>query len=149
MISVDKFRTVIESTPLVAIDLIIKMGDKYLLGKRKNKPAKGYYFTLGGRIMKDETLCDAAKRIILKETGFHMALDDLIFHGIYEHHYPDSFVDDQVSTHYVVLAYHLNIDNIENLPKDEHTKYQLWTQTELLDEPSVHPYVKAYFKGNQ
>lgn len=149
MISIDKFRTVIEHTPLVSIDLIVETEGQYLLGKRKNKPAKGYYFTLGGRILKDERLCDAAMRITAKETGYCHTLDDLVFQGVYEHHYPDSFVDEHISTHYVILAYRLHLSDIANLPDCEHSEYQLFTKSELLDDPNVHPYVKDYFKGNK
>jgi colanic acid biosynthesis protein WcaH len=42
------FKTIIENTPLVSVDLIIKNENKILLGKRVNKPAQGYWFTLGG-----------------------------------------------------------------------------------------------------
>ena len=39
------FKTVIDATTLVSIDLIAKNNGKILLGKRKNKPAQGFYFT--------------------------------------------------------------------------------------------------------
>ena len=53
----DKFLDVIKATPLVAIDLIIKNSSGFvLLGKRFNRPARGFWFVPGGRIRKDETL---------------------------------------------------------------------------------------------
>jgi len=38
------FKTVIDSTPLVSIDILLKKDNKILLGKRLNKPAQGYFF---------------------------------------------------------------------------------------------------------
>jgi colanic acid biosynthesis protein WcaH len=54
------FSTVIESTPLISIDLVVKNNlGQTLLGQRLNKPAKGFWFVPGGRILKDESLATA------------------------------------------------------------------------------------------
>jgi hypothetical protein len=37
----ESFASLIETTPLVSIDLIIRGNDGYLLGMRNNQPAKG------------------------------------------------------------------------------------------------------------
>ena len=43
---------IINATPLVAVDLIIENRNKeILLGKRVNRPAQGYWFVPGGRIL--------------------------------------------------------------------------------------------------
>ena len=39
----DLFKTIIDNTPLVSVDLIVKHEGKVLLGKRVNKPAQGYW----------------------------------------------------------------------------------------------------------
>lgn len=147
MISIDKFRSVVENAPLIAIDLIVEKEGKILLGKRKNKPAQGYYFTLGGRILKSEKMEKALFRISHKEIGYGINFSECRFHGIYEHHYPDSFVDDAVSTHYVVLAYRIDLREKAQLPEDEHSEYMLFSIDELMEDPNVHGYVKDYFKG--
>ena len=55
---------IIDATPLISIDLIIlNSNDEILLGKRNNRPAKGYWFVPGGRIRKNETLKQALSRI--------------------------------------------------------------------------------------
>lgn len=65
MLELDKFKTLVDIAPLVSIDFIIKNSeDKILLGKRVNKPACDYFFTLGGRIFKKETLNEAKKKSI-------------------------------------------------------------------------------------
>ena len=61
---------IIKATPLVSIDLVIRNPTgKVLLGKRINRPAKGYWFVPGGRIIKNETIGHALKRIFKAEVG--------------------------------------------------------------------------------
>ena len=50
------FKTVIDSTPLISIDILLKKDNKILLGRRVNKPAQGYFFSTGGRIFKNESI---------------------------------------------------------------------------------------------
>lgn len=150
MISNDKFKTVVENTPLISIDFIIENGDgNFLLGKRVNKPAQGYWFTPGGRIFKNEHLNDAMKRLARKEFNFEITQEMLIFHGVYEHFYNNSYVDDDISTHYIVLAYRLKIRNELILPKNEHSEYCYFSKEELLKNSNVHEYVKDYFRGER
>lgn len=56
-LSPELFSVVISSTPLIAIDLIVKSpGEQILLGKRLNKPAQGFWFVPGGCIKKMKRL---------------------------------------------------------------------------------------------
>ncbi|MEO1945342.1 MAG: hypothetical protein ABGY11_13660 [Candidatus Thioglobus sp.] len=59
------FKTVVGSAPLVSIDILLKKDGKVLLGKRVNKPARGYFFSTGGRINKNETIDNAMARVDL------------------------------------------------------------------------------------
>lgn len=139
---------VVENTPLVSIDFIIENSEgKYLLGKRINRPALGFWFTLGGRIFKDEPITEAIKRLSKKEINLEATQEMLKFYRVYEHFYNDSFLDDSISTHYIVLAYYLKIDSALSLPADEHSEYRYFSRDELLEHDNVHPYVKNYFKG--
>ena len=64
------FTTVIDSTPLVSIDLVVvNEHEKVLLGFRTNKPAKGLWFVPGGRIQKNESLACAFNRLTNQELG--------------------------------------------------------------------------------
>lgn len=148
MISIDKFKTVVENTPLISIDFIIENQEgKFLLGKRVNEPAKDFWFTLGGRIFKNESLDDAVERLSHKEFNHTLTREMLQFHGIYEHFYDNSFADSAISTHYIVLAYRFRIEDELTLPTAEHTHYRFFSVEELLDDAFVHTYVKNYFKG--
>ncbi len=147
MLSFEDFKTVIGSTPLISIDFIIE-NDKseILLGKRVNKPAKDFYFTLGGRIYKNEIIKDAQKRILKDEAGLNINKYDTHFLGIFEHFYDDSFVDNNISTHYVNIAYKIKVDNVIELPKQQHALYKWFKIDELMTSNEVNKYVKDYFR---
>ena len=48
------FKCVVKNALLVSIDFLIRKENRYLLGKRINVLAKGYYFTIEVRIFKNE-----------------------------------------------------------------------------------------------
>ena len=145
MLDDQTFKTVIISTPLISIDLLVKKDNKILLGKRINKPAQSYLFSIGGRVYKNETIDSAMMRIAKDELNFSLKLTPR-FIGVFEHFYDDSIYQD-VSTHYVNLAYEIEIEEILNLPNEQHNEYQWLTIDELLESKQVHKYVKDYFKG--
>ena len=144
MLDIQTFKTVVDATPLVSIDIIAKNNGKVLLGKRKNRPAKGFYFTTGGRIYKNECIDDAIKRIAKDELGIELETKPE-FIGVFEHFYDDSIFED-ISTHYVNLAYLCKVPYLEELPQDQHTTYKWFEIEELLKSSEVHYYVKNYFK---
>ncbi len=62
----EDFATVVRSTPLVSLDFIVENSrGEFLLGKRTNRPAQGYWFVPGGRVQKDETLEAAFERLTM------------------------------------------------------------------------------------
>jgi colanic acid biosynthesis protein WcaH len=144
MLDYDTFKVVVDSVPLISIDILVKKDNKVLLGKRVNKPAQGYYFSIGGRIKKNETINQAMERIVKNELDIKLKLTPR-FIGVYEHFYNDSIYQD-VSTHYVNLAYEIEIEETLNLPNEQHNEYQWLTIDELLESKQVHNHVKYYFK---
>lgn len=146
LIPVEQFKTVLEHTPLISIDLIGMYQDKVLLGKRINKPAFGFYFTTGGVVRKNESFKDAQKRIAKDELG--IALNkELKFLGVFEHFYDDSIFDG-ISTHYINHGYLLELDEeLDNIPKEQHSNYKWFTIEELIQSDEVQKYVKDYFKN--
>ena len=79
-----------------------------------------------------------AKRII--------ELDELTFKGVYEHFYSDCYWDDNISTHYVVLAYRIKLAaRFAESPDSQHELLEWLDIDELLSRPDVHENVKAYF----
>ncbi|BCG08842.1 GDP-mannose mannosyl hydrolase [Buttiauxella agrestis] len=141
------FKTIVHNTPLISIDLVIK--NKHglaLLGQRQNKPAQYYWFVPGGRILKNETLADAFKRITREELGLELGMDTGRFLGVYEHFYKDSFFGQDISTHYVVHGYELILEHEDLLlPYDQHDSYQWFDESAISSNNKVHQYTKNYF----
>jgi colanic acid biosynthesis protein WcaH len=142
----DTFKTVIVSTPLISIDLVVKNNaGHYLLGYRNNKPAQGYWFVPGGRILKDERKNDAFTRLVKAELGIDMVISEAEFDGVYEHFYDDYVFGDEVSTHYVVLAYQLAVDiKLDDLPDVQHSQYKWFNKDDMLAANDVHIHSKWY-----
>lgn len=137
------FKRVIENTPLVSVDLIVRDEASVLLGKRVNRPAKGFWFTLGGRVLKGEKIDEAIQRIARVELGMELTSVPK-FIGVFEHLYDDAIFED-VSTHYLNLGYEVELSTLETLPKDQHDEYRWFEIEELLESDEVHSYVKDYF----
>jgi len=150
MLELKTFKTVIQSTPLVSIDFIVRnANDQILLGKRNNRPAKGYWFVPGGRILKDEAFNVAFVRLSNQELG--LEINSAQFKGIYQHFYDDNFSADDFTTHYVVLAYEVCVEQeLLALPEEQHCEYQWFAEDELLLNPEVHEHSKWYLlEGKQ
>ncbi len=148
MLSKSDFKTVVESTPLVSIDLVIKNNvGKILVGKRVNRPAKGVWFVPGGRVRKNESLECAFWRLVQTELGEFDGKTSFI--GVYQHFYDDNFSGKNFGTHYVVLAYEVELDiELSNLPKDQHSDYKWLFPEQILEDNSIHNHTKWYFQKN-
>jgi len=150
MMNDKRFLEIIDSTPLVSLDLILEDRDgKVLLGKRVNRPAQGFWFVPGGRIRKNEKLADAIKRISLAELGTAIPISDASLLGAFDHIYSDNYFGEEgINTHYVVLAYKVNVrGGLEMVPDSQHSEIKWWSKQDLLDSHDVHRNTKAYFTG--
>lgn len=144
------FAAVVANAPLVSIDLIVEDAQgAVLLGWRNNPPAKGCWFVPGGRIRKGERLDEAFSRIAIDELGRTVARTQGRLLGVHEHFYDTNFIGaTDAATHYVVLAYRLQLERESlKLPVQQHSRY-IWMQPGLLaGNPDVHPYTQAYFQN--
>lgn len=142
-----QFQQIVAATPLISIDLIVRneLG-QVLLGRRLNRPAQGFWFVPGGRVRKDERLNDAFWRLTKEELGVAASRDSARLLGPYEHFYADNFSGEDFSTHYVVLAYEVVWQVLQDaLPVSQHDQYRWCSVNELLQDPSVHQHTKDYF----
>lgn len=146
----ETFATVIESTPLVSIDLVVKnKHGQALLGQRLNKPAKDFWFVPGGRILKDESMASAFKRLTLEELGQEFTIEQAELLGPFDHFYKDNVFGDDFTTHYVAIAYVLTLDTeLNQLPLNvQHNSYQWFELDSLLADNAVHQHTKWYFEN--
>ena len=139
------FKTIIDSAPLISIDILLKKDNKFLLGRRVNKPAQGYFFSTGGRINKNESIDNAMERVALNELNIELKSIPK-FIGVFEHFYDDSIYEN-VSTHYVDITYEYEVKEIPDLPTEQHSEYKWFTINELLESKQVHDYTKDYFRN--
>ncbi|WP_394229060.1 GDP-mannose mannosyl hydrolase [Shewanella colwelliana] len=142
------FSTVIESTPLVSIDLVvINSQGQALLGQRLNRPAKDYWFVPGGRILKNEALADAFKRLTRDELGQAFTIEQACLLGPFDHFYDDYVFGDDVTTHYVAITFILQLEcELAHLPLDiQHGGYQWFDMPSLMHDDKVHVHTKWYF----
>ena len=148
------FSNVIKNTPIISIDLCVIKNKSILLGERINAPAKNFYFVPGGRILKNETLKDAFKRISEAEIGIYRP-EDSEFIGVFEHMYKDNFLGNKdFSTHYIVLAYKLLIGPDISIPqefiKNQHSN-SLWysPSNQNFKEINIHKYSIDYLNNKK
>ena len=80
------FKIIIDTTPLVSIDLsVCNAQGQILVGKRVNRPAQGFWFVPGGRILKNERLAEAFSRLTEAELGLRLDIKHARYLGLYEH----------------------------------------------------------------
>jgi colanic acid biosynthesis protein WcaH len=147
----EDFLAVIANTPLVSIDLVIRnAAGAILLGRRRNEPAKDFLFVPGGRILKDETLEAAFARLCRQELGYGCGMEQARFLGAYTHKYANNALGvPGVSTHYVVLAYELRLEESALDLSAQHTDvcWASWDQVHQDQSLArvVHDNVLPYF----
>lgn len=148
-LSNEDFIKIIDSTPLVSIDLIVRdLEGNILMGKRINQPAKGNWFVPGGRIKKGEVIDNAITRIGGAELGVKLNRNDGRLIGIFEHFYETNFAGIQgVHTQYVVIAYEYYLDlKLDELPLEQHSE---WKWLRASQSKQAHDNAAAYFKAIQ
>lgn len=145
----DAFAAIIQSTPLVSIDLVVvNKHNQVLLGQRLNRPAKSYWFVPGGRIQKNESLAKAFLRLTREELGVGIDINEAKLLGPFDHFYEDNVFGEGFSTHYVAIGYKIFIDeDLNDLPKDiQHSSYKWFDITHIEDNSEIHRHTKLYFK---
>ena len=150
-----EFAAAVAALPLVSVDWVITNPDgELLLGLRTNAPARGCWFTPGGRIRKNEALAQALRRVARDELGLAPDLCEQSERraqgmGAWDHFYPDSAFSPKVATHYVNLPYWLALSWAEvallSLPMGEqHSAWQWLPLADAAQNPLVHRYVQPY-----
>lgn len=83
------YRTVIECTPVLCVDIDLQVPDGHLLFRRAAEPLKNEWWVVGGRVWKGELADAAVRRKIVEELGhdfYDRGLPDKTprFHGFYQ-----------------------------------------------------------------
>lgn len=136
----DDWETIVESVPLVSVDLVVRHGDGAVLGKRTNEPARGEWFVPGGVVRKGERLDEAVHRVAEAELGVSVEIERRL--GAYEHFWDEADVESADGKHYVPVGYVVTTDADELAPDDQHA--DLRTVSPPVDDVDLHPYVRDY-----
>ena len=116
-----------EKIPLPCVDLLVMHQDRLLLMKRRNNPAKGLWFTPGGRIYKGESLEEAVTRVLSEETGLNPA--KITQCGAMSHNWPE------VQT--ITVYYRVDVDSDIVIMNNEHEDYRWVSES----DKTMHPYL--------
>jgi colanic acid biosynthesis protein WcaH len=134
---------VVRCAPLPAIDLVVHRRGEVLLGRRRNRPAAGWWFMPGGRVRKDERLAAAFERICESETTLAASFTAARFLGVVEHFYAENTRDDRSGTHCIALAYAVEAPSVSAaVMSAQHADSEWWTAERWSASPVVHPHVK-------
>lgn len=137
----ETWKSIVESVPICSVDLLIlRESEKFLLGKRTNKPAKGKWFVPGGRIEKNEGFHEAVNRISKDEVGLEVEIERRL--GFYQHFYKETEVGAETGKHYVALCY--VVRPVSNNPISDDQNSELgWFRTPPAD---CHKYTMTYLE---
>ncbi len=146
MLDAQTFKVVIKNAPLVSIDLCLVCNGQILLGKRRNEPLKGIWFTPGGRIHKNETWQDALLRIAEVELGLSgISVEKFELMGVWDHFYTNSAVDQGISTHYVNLPHYAEFKSKPQIAlDDQHGEFKWFDLSVVSNDEKSHPYMRNY-----
>ena len=124
MIPENKYKEIIELMPIVCVDVIIYYKNKVLLVKRKNEPAVGEWWMPGGRLLKNETLENAAIRKAHEETGLKVRIVRPLIFG--ETIFKESNLEGiKTGTHTVNVSYLLEAEN-DKVRLDSQSSNFIW-----------------------
>ncbi|MHA2231325.1 MAG: NUDIX domain-containing protein [Candidatus Hodarchaeales archaeon] len=130
--------------PIVCVDIVIYQGGKIFLVKRSREPQRKNWWFPGGRLLRNESLVDAASRISKSETNLSIRNPVYLGHGetIFK---DDPFGHDQ-GTHTVNFVYGASVSELEVMGAaldDDHYAYSTFTYEEIY-QSDMHPYVKRF-----
>ena len=148
-----QFQQAVAALPLVSVDWVLtNPAGELLVGQRLNAPARGTWFTPGGRVRKGEALAVAQQRVALEELGLPLAnsaawLARARLMGAWDHFFSDAAFSANVPTQYVNLPHWVALTEAEvaqlRLPVGEQHGHWQWMPLDQAAE-AVHEYVKPY-----
>lgn len=148
-----QFQQAVAALPLVSVDWVLtNPAGELLVGQRLNAPARGAWFTPGGRIRKGEPLAAALRRVAAGELGLAEERALALAQrgepmGAWDHFYPDAAFSPTVPTHYVNLPYAARLSEAEmsalSLPVGEQHGHWQWLPLAQAAD-TVHEHVKPY-----
>jgi|APSaa5957512576_1039674.scaffolds.fasta_scaffold02000_7 colanic acid biosynthesis protein WcaH len=139
------YKKIVENVLIATVDIVVLSRDlkKLLLFKRENNPAKGIYYTPGGRIYKGEEAIECAIRKTKEEIGIDISKDDLGFGGTIVEKWENSFFSEEIESSFMTMFFYFILDNEDNLKLDkQHSEYKWFN----IEDETISPYVRKKVK---
>lgn len=127
--------------PVLAVGAVVFRGSSVLLVRRAKPPARGTWAIPGGKVRLGETLCQAAEREILEETGIRIRAGEpvLAFEVI------DRNPDSTVRFHYYIVDLEAEYLGGEIRPGDDAADAR-WINEQDLEMLDVNPRTREFLK---
>lgn len=138
----EDWRTIVRYSPIVSVDLLVRVDDGLVLGKRQNEPAAGFWFIPGGRVKKGETREEAVHRIAREELGTNVDIVESL--GAFEHFYDTSDVKDINEKHYLANGYVVDAKSGDFDGDGQHVELRIFHDS---PEP-LHQYIRKYIDAS-
>ncbi len=106
------YKKIVESVPILCVDVILVHDGKFILVQRTEEPLKDEWWIVGGRALKGEKTINAAKRKVKEELGLKTTRLNLV--AVYEDSYEKSAWG--VPTSSVSLVYWGEVKNYKPKP---------------------------------
>lgn len=127
----EQYKQILEVLPILCVDVIIKnQRGEILLIKRANDPLKGKWWVIGGRVLKGESLEQAAIRKITEEVGLEVTRVKLV--GYYEDMLEKNNFGSSTPIHSVSVVFETVVDDRQPVILD----YQSEDWRYSLDPPA-------------
>lgn len=128
-ISPEMFRRFLAVLPIATVNILIIRGNEVLLVKRLNEPAKGFWFTPGGIILKGEGVEACALRVCREETGLTVELNKLI--GVYDEYWSEGYFTENIQ---IITACYLASPLSGNVERDWQSSDIQWFSIDEFPE---------------
>ncbi len=134
-----QYRRMVRLLPILTVDVVVLTtdGTKTLVGLRNNRPAKGTWYTLGGRLHKGETILSRATQVLAEEAGLHISKRDLRFLGVLDERFSDSNLG-RFPTHNVNVYFGVRVKPSRMTPDPQHSQLA-WLP---VRSRRIHPYAR-------
>jgi colanic acid biosynthesis protein WcaH len=117
MIPESQYKQIIEVLPILCVDIILtNTKDEHLLIERAREPLKGFWWVIGGRVLKGESLKEAALRKIKEETDITVSEVKLV--GYYEDTLETNTYDLATPKHSVSVVFSAIFDESQDIKLD-------------------------------
>lgn len=131
---------IIETMPIVCVDVIIKFGgNQFLFVKRSNEPEKNSWWFVGGRLYKGESLSDCAIRKCKEEVGLDCKLKRFVCCA--ETIFPNGL--NNIPTHSINFVYLMEA-NSNKIQLDSTSSEYIWIEN--FKKLELHPYLSESLK---